>query len=407
MELKSIIYLSTGNLPSKMAHSTQIAKMAQALSQRIEEFELVTSGDIGAAFRGMDSEFKNWYGLYYNFRLVRLPLHVKINYPFSAKYQSQIYYKLAALYACLKSPSLIYTRTAPIVNTLLKIGVPVVWEWHEFIRDDYTSDYCQFFNNENLLGVVTTLPQLAENYIKHGLAPQKILVAPNAVDLGNFLPYQEKNLARQKLSFPQNAKIILYSGHLYNYKRIPTILETARLLPEYEFVLVGGWDDDINRVKEDCQKNDLRNVCIVGHVTQSELPSYLYSADVLILPTSKYWDLAAATCPLKLFDYMVSKRPIVASALPTVMTVLRDKQNALLAEPDDPLSFKEAIVKLLDDQTLANTIAENAFQDVQKFTWDTRAQRVLQFAGSRLENVTENVANSRRKLLSYMTSCWL
>jgi hypothetical protein len=35
-KLQSLLYLSSGNLPSKMAHTIQVAKMAQALSQKLD-----------------------------------------------------------------------------------------------------------------------------------------------------------------------------------------------------------------------------------------------------------------------------------------------------------------------------------------------------------------------------------
>lgn len=400
-KLQSLLYLSSGNLPSKMAHTIQVAKMAQALSQKLDNFELVTGGDILSTLKGMDSEFKNWYGLHSNFRVVRLPVHIRAKYPFPQNYQRRRYYKLAVLYACLKSPSLVYTRAGSIVNLLLKIGIPVLWEQHEPINDllNEKSLYRNFFTNKNLLGVVTISPQLAENYIKYDLSPEKILVAHSAVDPISFLPYQAKDSARQKLSLPQDEKIVLYSGHLYEYKGIPTILETAHLMPEYKFVLVGGWAEDINRVKEACKNTNLDNVHIVGHVPQSELATYLYAADVLLLPTSKHWKLGETTSPLKLFEYMFAKRPIVASALPTIMTVLRDRENALLAEPDEPLSFKKAITELFENPLLANAIAERAFQEVQSFTWDSRAERVLQFAEQRLQEVDKS-ANGYLKNLS-------
>ena len=401
--LKSLIYLSKGNLPSKMAHSIQTAKMAQAFSQKIEHFELVTSGDIFSALKGIDSEFQDWYGLYYKFKLVRLPIHIKLKYPFPQDYENFIFYKLAILYACLKSPFLIYTRSFPVVEILLRMRIPVLWEWHEPVSEKLKSICKELFNNNNLIGVVTTLPQLAENYLNHGLLPEKILIAPNAVDIKNFLPYHDKTLARQKLSLRQDIKIVLYSGHLYDYKGIPTILKTACLMPECEFVLVGGWTNDINRVKAACQKMNLQNIKVFGYVPQSELALYLYAADILILPTSKYWDLAEATCPLKLFDYMVAKRPIVASALPTIATVLRDRENALLVEPDEPLAFHAAIDTLFNNPLLADAIAERAFREVQDFTWDGRAERILQFATERLQEVDKNATNYMRNLIEYIT----
>ncbi len=399
-KLQSLIYLSSGNLPSRMASSIQVAKMAQALSQKIEDFELVTSGDIWSSFKGINSEFKDWYGLYCNFKLVRLPVHIKVKHPFSQHYQSERYFKLAVSYACLKSPSLVYARSPKIVELLLKVGIPVLWEKHEPINENLSN--CKFFTDKNFVGLVTISSQLAEHYVNHGLSPEKVLVAYSAVDIRNFLPYQTKDLARQKLSLPQDRKIVLYSGHLYEYKGIPTLLETALLMPECNFVLVGGWANDINKVKEDCKNLNLHNVHIIGHVPQSELASYLYAADVLIIPTSKSWKLSETTSPLKLFEYMVAKRPIVASALPTIMTVLRDRENALLAEPDEAVSFKNAIVNLFENPTLANAVAERAFQEVQNFTWDSRVERILQFAALRLQEVNESTNSPRKSLFKYI-----
>lgn len=398
--IDSLIYLSPGNLPSQMAHTGQITKMTQALSQKIKKFELVTSGDIFSIWKGMDEEFKSWYGLNHDFKLVRLPTNIKVNTPFPQKYSSKNYPKLAALYAYLKSPKVVYTRTPSIVNLLLKIGLPVLWEWHEPIKKD--SQYCQFLTDKNLIGVVTLSPQLADNYIQLGLNSDKVLVSHSAVELQNFLPHVEKDVARQKLSLPQDAKIILYSGHLYEYKGIPTILETARLMPECTFILVGGWIDDINRVKLTCQEENLQNVHIVGHVAQSELASYLYATDILLVPTSKSWELAEVTSPLKLFEYMAVRRPIVASALSNIMTVVRDRENALLAEPDEPLSFRKAIINLLDNPLMANSLAECAFEEVHKFTWDSRTDSILDFAAERLEQMEYGSKTPNIKIFRYI-----
>jgi glycosyltransferase involved in cell wall biosynthesis len=378
--------------------------MAQALSQKVEDFELVTGGDIRTGFKGMDVEFKDWYGLHCNYKLVRIPTHIKVNYPFPPDYYNPRFFQLAVLYACLKSPSLVYTRTPKIVELLLKMGIPVVWEKHETINEN--SPNCKFFDNRNFIGFVTISSQLVEHYIERGLSPEKALFVHSGVDLKNLLPHQAKDLARQKLSLPQDEKIVLYSGHLYEYKGIPTLLETARLLPEYKFILVGGWANDLNRVKEECKNFNLYNVNLVGHVAQSKLASYLYAADVLIVPTSKHWHLSETTSPLKLFEYMAVKRPIVASALPTIETVLRDRENALLAQPDEPSSFKQAIVQLFENPTFANTIAERAFQEVHNFTWESRVERILQFATPRLQTVDEGITSPGKNLMKYV-KCYL
>lgn len=397
--LKSLIYISNGNLPSKMAHTIQVAKMAQALSQQLDNFELIAGGDIKSALKGMDAQFQAWYGLQRPFKLVRLPAQLRANYPFPQDYQNYRYPKLAVLYACLKAPSLAFTRSIVVAQRLLAVGIPVIWEKHELMDENYAGS--QLLGDKNLLGFVTISQKLADRAIQLGLPADKALVVHSGVDLASFLPYQTKELARQKLSLAPDAKIVLYSGHLYDYKGIPTMLDLAFLMPQCQFMFVGGWAEDIERVRQECDRRSLQNVRLIGHVSQTDLPPYLYAADVLVVPTSKTWHLGETTSPLKLFEYMAVKRPIVASALPTVMTVLRDRENALLAESDEPLAFKKAVVDLLENPTLATKITEKAFQDVQNFTWDKRAEQIVTFAAERLKTF-EGETTRARNLVNYI-----
>lgn len=382
--LDSMIYLSPGNLPSQWAHTGQIAKMSQAFAQKVPNFELVTSGDIYSIGRGIDNRFQEWYGLNHLFKLVRIPAHVRSPNVLPKDYADTRYHKWASAYAYLKSPSLIYTRTPEIANLLLGYGASILWEWHEFVNSDQHYIH-NLMKHPNLLGVVALSPYLAENFAHHGLPSNKLFVAPSAVDLENFLPYQSKEEARHHLGFDKDANLVVYSGHLYDYKGIPTLLELALLMPNCQFILVGGWPEDCARVQGIVDSQGLINVQVVGHVPQAEVSRYLYAADILLLPTSQSWNLAKVTSPLKLFEYMAVKRPIVSSALPTIMTVLHDGRNSVLAEPDNPLSFKQAITTLFEDSVLAEAVAEQAFQDVQQWTWDNRADQILQFAIERLE----------------------
>jgi len=403
MNIESLIYLSPGTLPSRWAHSGQIAKMSEAFSKQVPHVEVVTSSDLFSCLTGMNQEFMDWYGLSHPFKLVKIP--VRLSKDFDSKdFDDDLLLKFSSLYACLaynhsifsRSILLIYTRTIKVANILQRIGVPFLLEWHDFLSQDFSLD----LQGSTLLGVVTTLPNLADSYLEQGLDPDKVLVVPNACDLKDFLPHQPKEVARQNLSIPLHKKIVLYSGHLYEYKGISTILEVAHLLPDCQFIFVGGWQDDIERVKQLCHQSGLENVDLIGHVSKSHLAVYLYAADVLVLPTSlKFENLASVSCPLKLFDYMAVKRPIVASALPSIQTILKHEYNALLAEPDNPISFNDLVCQLLRNPSLSEAIAEQAYQDVQQFSWDRRASRVLEFSALRLSSYEKPGAISWRQMI--------
>jgi len=68
----------------------------------------------------------------------------------------------------------------------------------------------------------------------------------------------------------------------------------------------------------------------------------------------------------------------VASDLPSVREILNER-NAVLVKPDDPGTLAEGIRRVLEDEALGNRLAEKAFADVQLYTWEKRAERILEF----------------------------
>ncbi len=232
----------------------------------------------------------------------------------------------------------------------------------------------------NLIGLVATTTTLGDIAVGGGLSPDKILVEQNAVDLGSFQPYKTKDEARKILNLDTGRPLVTYVGHLYERKGSGTILDTAALMPSCDFILVGGWEKDVEALKETCAARKLDNIRLTGHLSQAVLKDYFYAADVLILPTMDHPDHTVMGSQLKLFEYMASRRPFVASALPSMKAVVKDGVNALLAEPGNASSFSGAIKRLLEDPDLGERLSAEAYKDVQYYTWDKRAERILGFA---------------------------
>jgi glycosyltransferase involved in cell wall biosynthesis len=84
--------------------------------------------------------------------------------------------------------------------------------------------------------------------------------------------------------------------------------------------------------------------------------------------------------PLKIFEYMASKRPIIATNLPSLREILVDGENAILVPPGSPGALAGAIKRLSGDNALCAKLAENAYLDVsEKYTWKMRAEKIISF----------------------------
>lgn len=207
----------------------------------------------------------------------------------------------------------------------------------------------------------------------------KFLYEPNAVDVKAFDIAISKEDARKKLSLPASKKIAVYTGHLYGWKGVDTLAQAAKLLSdEYLVIFVGGTPADVEVLKKKYQAN---TISIVGFKPHEEMPLWQKAADVLVLPnTAKEKISMYYTSPMKLYEYMASGRPIIASSIPSIREIV-DEHSAYLAIPDDPDSFAKALIEVTGNPEKYDSQAKEAYKKVLDHTWDKRAARIVSYMG--------------------------
>lgn len=277
-----------------------------------------------------------------------------------------------------QSDVLIYSRDEYFLPFFLRYSANVVWEAHTL--PSQRSRYVKYWNRCRAIVVISK--GLMEELVKIGVPKEKILVAPDGIDVTKFEIRNSKLEIRNSLRLPLNKKIVMYTGQLFDWKGADVLLEVARQVKSQKskvespvFVFVGGVKEDVERFKHNAQGLD--NVLILGQQPHGKIPLYQRAADVLVLPNKKGSAVSERwTSPLKLFEYMASGVPIVASNLPSIREVLNES-NALLIEPNNPEALAQGIHNALHNDEFAKRISTKAFEDVQQFTWGKRAERIL------------------------------
>ena len=374
----NLIYISHGNIPSKWAHTVQTMKMAEALSPLVDEFTLVTGIHWSKLLRPR-FDFEAWYGIRSPFRIKRLqtrgfPTNKIFDHVFSDEFS-----KNAVHWAATKKPSLIYTRTPACLPHCVDAQIPFVFESHNIHDDEKHAELLQHCNAPNLVAIVTISEFLRDKFVRDGIPQEKLLVSPDAVDLSQFR-HQAANRDSPKSEF-----VAGYCGHLYPDRGLNEIVEAAAALPQIQFRIAGGWENDINSWRE--RTKPLQNLEFVGHLNHKDVPRFLTSCNCLLMPYSQSCATAPAMSPMKMFEYMASNRPIIATDLPSLKTVLRNEHNSLLVRPDDAQALTSALARLAKDQELASRIAKTARSNVAEFTWAHRARNILEFASLRSSSI--------------------
>ena len=119
------------------------------------------------------------------------------------------------------------------------------------------------------------------------------------------------------------------------------------------------------------------HVHVIGFQPRERIPHLLMMADVLVLPNSARPKLSSHyTSPLKLFQYMASGIPIVASYLPSIREILTN-ETCFWFTPDDEEALARQVEYVLTHPDEARTKAAQAQEVVKRYTWDARAKAIL------------------------------
>jgi glycosyltransferase involved in cell wall biosynthesis len=157
------------------------------------------------------------------------------------------------------------------------------------------------------------------------------------------------------------------------------VIEAVAALPGTRGLIVGGHgkEPDLARLQQYAETAFCSTrVTFTGMLPPPEVAARLRQADVLVLPNPPSALSREFTSPLKLFEYMASGRPIVASDLPSIREVLTDGRTALLVEAGNPQAVTAGIRRVREDPDLGRRLAAQALADVQHYTWDARAARL-------------------------------
>src|SRR3989344_3204590 len=210
--------------------------------------------------------------------------------------------------------------------------------------------------------------------IELGTQKERIFVAPDAVDLAEFDIEPSREEVWREYGVNPQKKIVLYTGHFYEWKGAETLADAATLPPDIEIVLLGGVARELADFKE---RYSSKHVHIIGFQPREKMPGLLKSADVLVLPNSGKAKISSHyTSPLKLLQYMASGTPIVASDLPSIREIL-DDSSAYWFTPDDPQSLAARIKGVLENSGEAREKARKALGASKQYTWTQRAKTIL------------------------------
>jgi glycosyltransferase involved in cell wall biosynthesis len=217
--------------------------------------------------------------------------------------------------------------------------------------------------------------------IDMGVEPHRILLNPNGVDPRRFAEGGGHEI-RRRLAL-EDAEIIGFVGSFGPWHGALILARAFAALanrrPCARLLLVGDGPqrDEVAQMLRNYRLTD--RAVLTGTVPPLEVPAYLDACDVLASP---HVDLGGNVqffgSPTKLFEYMASGKPIVASRLGQIGDVLDDGRSALLVPPGDVAELAGALEHCLANRDAATALGAAARSDaVKHHTWSDNAARLI------------------------------
>lgn len=199
-----------------------------------------------------------------------------------------------------------------------------------------------------------------------GVNPRKVYTVYNGVDVQAFAPDQAaREAVRRQYQVAQEDRLIVFLSHVTRQKGLHVLIHC---LPDVLArqgrvkLLVAGEGDYVEGAKRLVDSLGLgSHVIFAWHVPHERSASYLNAADLFVLPT-----LRQEGMPFALLEAMACQKPVVASRIGGIPSVVEDGVNGLLVVPGDHVALKHAILRLLDDQGLADRLSHQARETVTR-----------------------------------------
>ncbi len=379
-----LYYIANIRLITTKAHSWQILKTCEAFSLQGAEVVLLTP-------RPSSAELDPFihYSLKKNFHIEHVTTPFLLSWGKIGFWIRSIIFSFSTfLFLIRQQGGIVYSRDEAAIFIGNLINKKTFFEIH-------TSRFN--FLIKNVMGKCTGLIMITKGlkdfFVSRGVSIEKCLVSPDGVDLEEFdTVTSDKPVLRKELSLPLSKKIICYTGRYRTMgatKGIDNIIswfpQVLKNIPESFLLIVGLSREELVIVKELAKEKNIPEESYHFHnfVSHDEVIRFLKSSDVLIMNYPSTIHYSSFMSPLKLFEYMASKVPIVSSDLLSLREVI-DDQSVFFFTSDNSDSFVKAVSEALASGNEGNKKADEAYKLAKGLTWSNRASYILHFVRNKI-----------------------
>ena len=289
-------------------------------------------------------------------------------------------------------PDLIYERSEYLQDSgaklassrgilyFLEVNAPFVEEMHAF--EGYSlyhrlAHKIEKYKLEKADKIFAVSTSLAEFLIKlYHCNPSKIIVQPNCINPSK-ITVQDATVAKIKKDLSlEDKQVIGFVGSMFPYHGVDLLIsafaEVHKTHPQTALMVVGD-GSILNQLKQQAVSLGVQSeVIFTGKIPHKDVFNYISAMDICIMARSNWYG-----SPVKLFEYGLMKKPIIAPDTMPVRDVMVHGQDALIIK-DNVDELIDALNQILDNSDLANQLSDAFYQKVlANYQWQHAANTII------------------------------
>ena len=197
---------------------------------------------------------------------------------------------------------------------------------------------------------------------------KKIIVQPSGINDIFFEKFYK--------NFENKTFTIITVANLFPKKNLELVLDIAKELKHYKFLIVGDGPERKN-LENKIKNENISNVELLGFKNTEEVKKYYQNSDIYLLTS-----LAEGT-PTSALEAMACGLPVISSNAGGLENIIKDNINGFIINDFDKYKYIEKI-KLLEDINLRQKIFENNIKLSQKYKWENVAKNITEIMRTKL-----------------------
>lgn len=226
--------------------------------------------------------------------------------------------------------------------------------------------------------LVVVIEEAAARYEAMGMAPDKVTVVPNTIDLASFEQFPLDSSVAADL--PDGFRL-MYTGGFDGHRGLASVLEAMPAIlarrPDARLVLVGEGRTRAALEALAARLGLQEQVFFAGWQPQARIRSYIEAADLCLVPHLKTVH-TDATIPHKLFHYMHAAKPVLVSDCRPLQRIVEAEDAGLVYPAGDAEALARAALTLAKDPARRQAMGERGQQAVRaRYNWEATVQPLI------------------------------